>query len=123
MAVASFLKSQKDRDLKSRIHAIWYFHDCAQRRVTDSEKALFKLDFGGVPVLVILKNQHQLNKFWCFQNLLKGYNKTQEQSTAKFTAALDSIKSDLKVPKGGKYVELKNGITHPGFNFQIWSGH
>ena len=108
--VEKFLEAQRmNPDPASRIHAVWYFHDCSGEKVDHSEEDLFKMNFGDLPVLVFLQNENNLlSHFKQLADTSDGTNADIKIQNA-FAAALDRIQQQLSIPKAGKYVHM-NGM-------------
>ncbi|KAF8453365.1 hypothetical protein BGX38DRAFT_1178324 [Terfezia claveryi] len=105
--VQKFLKAQlMNPDHASRIHAIWYFHDCLEERVNDSEEDLFKMNFGDLPVLVFLQNENSLrSRFRQHMDISDGSDADVKIQNA-FAEAIDRIQGQLSLPKTGRYVHM-----------------
>ena len=111
--VAAFLeKHRSNPDIGERLHTIWYFHDCSKGVVEESEKELFKMDFGDIPVMVVLQNEDSLRaSFFGNINVKEEEYGAEAKATTAFASALDKIMNQLPLPKKGKYVHTKNGKT------------
>lgn len=107
--VQKFLEAQRTNpDPESRIHAIWYFHDCSKEGVPDSEEDLLKMDFGDIPVLVILQKEDDLLSKFKQPEKISDINASLGDLKVDdlFAMAINSIQGQLQLPQAGKYVHM-----------------
>lgn len=105
--VEKFLEEQRTNpDQASRIHAIWYFHDCSEEGVDHSEEDLFKMNFGDLPVLVFLQNENNLLSHFRQHMEIPDGSDVEVNIQNAFAAAIDHIQGQLSLPKAGKYVHI-----------------
>jgi len=73
---------------------------------------LFGMDFGDIPVLVILQNEDKLcDQIKEDQDVEEQGYTTEVKTNILFAEALDSIQQQLTLPKFGKYVETRNNAN------------
>lgn len=106
--VAKFLEDNRNNEnLDEKIHAVWYFNDCSETKVEESEQELFNMEFGELPVLVVMQNEEKLRDSFREVFVDDEYN-AEAKTLAEFGKAMDVIKSQIKLPKVGKYVQARN---------------
>ncbi|KAI5804625.1 hypothetical protein DFH27DRAFT_383934 [Peziza echinospora] len=102
-------------DPDERLHAIWYFHDCVNP-INESEKALFKMEFGDIPLMVVLQNEDKLRESFKDPGADGGEEidfAQDAKATTEFARALEKVMDDLKLPRRGKYVHTRNAAKAP----------
>ncbi|CCX12339.1 Similar to hypothetical protein SNOG_14395 [Phaeosphaeria nodorum SN15]; acc. no. XP_001804583 [Pyronema omphalodes CBS 100304] len=111
--VAKFLEDNRNNEnLDEKIHAVWYFNDCSETKVEESEQELFNMEFGELPVLVVMQNEEKLRDSFREVFVDDEYN-AEAKTLAEFGKAMDVIKSQIKLPKVGKYVQARNTQETP----------
>lgn len=94
-------------DIENQIHAVWYFLDCTDEEIPASEKEFFGLDFGEIPVLVVLKNEERL-KDSIREDLVDEEFGKDLQTWKKFDEIIKKKKKEMEGLKKKTFVHARN---------------
>lgn len=107
-SVGEFLTQHRESaDIENQIHALWYFLDCTDEEIQASEKEFFSLNFGDIPVLVILKNEDML-KDNIRESLFGEEAASELKILSKFNEVISKKKEEMKCLPVRKYVQARN---------------
>lgn len=107
--VRNFLKNPPEK-----IHAVWYFLNTTDKKIPESEKKFFQMDFGDAPVVVVLKNEDRLKD--SIREDLVDQEVSEGTIWSSFNNIVDGKKEDImgwgkrEVKVAGKMQVLENKV-------------
>lgn len=102
------LEHATNTDIESQIHAVWYFHDCSDPKIASSDKEFLSLEFGDIPVMVILKGEEKLKDEIRADHVGADAGVADLDALAKFNEAIEKKKKDMDKLKDVTYIQARN---------------
>ncbi|KAH8148110.1 uncharacterized protein LAJ45_07874 [Morchella importuna] len=109
--VEQFLTQYRGRtNPEDKLHAIWYCIDCTEDKTNASEKAFFNLDFGEIPVVVVLMKEEELKTK--IRKELSGRRAADEkQVEERFNQIIEKKKAELAKLSPRSWVSIGSSVN------------